>query len=271
MDQPATQLKQFTASRAFALATNLPPAYTLRVPLDFLFRSPTPGRTRPASLRVGECEVALEFVRHARARRFILRLRPDGVARVTVPRGGSIAAAFDFARRHGDWIEQQLAKPRSAAGGDWAEGTEIMFRGELHALRVGPVDGVIHFADQQIQLGGKSELRAGIERHLQKLAARELPARTHELALQHGVSILSVTVRNQRTRWGSCSARGTISLNWRLIQVPPFVRDYILLHELMHRRELNHSARFWAHVAAVCPAWREAERWLRRQGRQLRG
>lgn len=241
------------------------------MPLDFLLRSSAPERARPASLRVGDREVALEFVRHARARRYILRLRPDGVARVTVPRGGSIAAAFDFAWRHGDWIGRQLAKPRPAAGGDWAEGTEIMFRGEAHALRVARADEVIHFADQQIQLRGENELRPVIERHLRKLAARELPARTHELAVQHGVSIQSVTVRNQRTRWGSCSARGTISLNWRLIQVPPFVCDYIVLHELMHRRELNHSARFWAHVAAVCPAWREAERWLRRNGRQVRG
>jgi predicted metal-dependent hydrolase len=220
---------------------------------------------------VGEREVVLEFVRHAKARRYILRLRPDGVARVTVPRGGSIAAAFDFARRHGGWIEQQLAKPQPAAGGDWAEGTEIMYRGEMHALRAGSVDGVIRFADQQIQLGATNELRPGVERHLRNLAARELPARTHELAGQHGVSIQRVTVRDQRTRWGSCSVRGTISLNWRLIQVPPFVRDYILLHELMHRRELNHSARFWAHVAAVCPAWREAERWLRQNGRRVRG
>ena len=73
-------------------------------------------------------------------------------------------------------------------------------------------------------------------------------------------------MRSQRSRWGSCSAKRTISLNWRLIQAPPFVRGYIILHELMHLREMNHSDRFWAAVAEVCPDWREAERWIKRNG-----
>ncbi len=86
----------------------------------------------------------------------------------------------------------------------------------------------------------------------------------------YNVAIHRVSVRNQRSRWGSCSARGTISLNWRLIQTPPFVRDYIILHELMHRREMNHSKRFWAHVELVYPEWREAERWLKENAKLLR-
>ena len=73
-----------------------------------------------------------------------------------------------------------------------------------------------------------------------------------------------MSVRSQRTRWGSCSAGGTVSLNWRLIQAPEAVRDYIIYHELMHLREMNHSSRFWDRVAGVCPGWREAERWLKR-------
>jgi len=77
-------------------------------------------------------------------------------------------------------------------------------------------------------------------------------------------------VRNQRSRWGSCSHRGSISLNWRLIQAPPFVRDYILLHELMHLREMNHSPRFWSEVESVCPYYQVAERWLKAHSRLLR-
>jgi predicted metal-dependent hydrolase len=78
-----------------------------------------------------------------------------------------------------------------------------------------------------------------------------------------------VTVRNQRSRWGSCSAGGTVSLNWRLVQAPESVRDYIIYHELMHLREMNHSHRFWARVEEVCPGWRDAERWLKRNGSLL--
>jgi predicted metal-dependent hydrolase len=93
-----------------------------------------------------------------------------------------------------------------------------------------------------------------------------LPARAWELAATVGVEVKQVTVRNQRSRWGSCSATGTISLNWRLVQTPDSVRDYIVYHELMHLREMNHSERFWARVEEVCPPWREAELWLKRNG-----
>jgi hypothetical protein len=77
-------------------------------------------------------------------------------------------------------------------------------------------------------------------------------------------------VRNQRTRWGSCSRRGNISLNWRLIQTPPFVRDYICLHELAHLRQMNHSERFWSEVARLCPDYLHAEKWLKQNSRLLR-
>jgi len=95
------------------------------------------------------------------------------------------------------------------------------------------------------------------------LAARELPSRLFELARIHGFAVSSVSVRNQRTRWGSCSPSGRISLNWRLVQVPPEVRDYVLLHELTHLRHLDHSPRFWRELARVCPHHAEARRWLR--------
>jgi predicted metal-dependent hydrolase len=79
-----------------------------------------------------------------------------------------------------------------------------------------------------------------------------------------------VVVRDQRSRWGSCSHRREISLNWRLLQAPGFVRDYLVVHELMHLREMNHGARFWMHVEAACPGWREAEAWLKRHNEVLR-
>jgi predicted metal-dependent hydrolase len=110
------------------------------------------------------------------------------------------------------------------------------------------------------------DLRPTLEAHFARRAKIELPARTWELAAVTGVDVKQVTVRNQRSRWGSCSANGTISLNWRLVQTPEFVRDYIIYHELMHLREMNHSARFWARVEEVCPSWREAEHWIKRNG-----
>ncbi len=89
------------------------------------------------------------------------------------------------------------------------------------------------------------------------------------LAAQHDITVARVTVRNQRSRWGACSASGAITLNWRLLLTPGFVRGYVMLHELMHRREMNHSRRFWRHVAAVCPRYREARQWLLTEGQRL--
>jgi predicted metal-dependent hydrolase len=100
-------------------------------------------------------------------------------------------------------------------------------------------------------------------------AAKELPPQLLALAAQHGITVTRVSIRNQRSRWGACSARGSITLNWRLMLVPEFVREYVMIHELMHRRELNHSKRFWRHVAAACPRHREARQWLLSEGPDL--
>jgi hypothetical protein len=104
---------------------------------------------------------------------------------------------------------------------------------------------------------------------LRALAQRELPGQLLALAAEHGLTVTRVTIRNQRSRWGSCSTSGSISLNWRLVQMPPEVRDYVLVHELMHLREANHSRRFWRHVARACPWHLEARRWLDREGKAL--
>lgn len=104
---------------------------------------------------------------------------------------------------------------------------------------------------------------------LRARAAEQLPLQLLELAERHSVVVSRVSIRNQRSRWGSCSARGSITLNWRLILVPDFVREYVMLHELMHRRELNHSRRFWRLVGAVCPQYQDARRWLLQEGQRL--
>lgn len=114
-----------------------------------------------------------------------------------------------------------------------------------------------------------TDLRAVVEARLRALAATELPLRCLELAVQLGETVARVSVRSQRSRWGSCSTRRTIALNWRLILMPPFVSDYVILHELMHLRQPNHSRAFWREVAGVCAEWREAERWLRTYGKDL--
>ena len=104
---------------------------------------------------------------------------------------------------------------------------------------------------------------------LRERALAELPPQLLALAAAHGITVVRVSIRNQRSRWGACSSTGSITLNWRLILVPDFVREYVMIHELMHRREMNHSKRFWRHVAAACPRHQDARQWLLKEGQRL--
>jgi predicted metal-dependent hydrolase len=225
-------------------------------------------------LEVGGKRILLLMVRNVRARRYVLRLRPDGTARVTIPRGGSVAEARRFAERNLVWLEAQLKRPpvHHPATKEWRLGSEVLFRGEILRLEAeANSDKVIQLGSEKLTASDLAcDLRPSVERQLRRLAERELPPRVMEFAAIHQLSVKRVTVRNQRTRWGSCSRRGTISLNWRLIQAPPFVRDYIILHELMHLREMNHSPRFWRQVESVCPDYSNAEQWLKQHSQLLR-
>lgn len=243
--------------------------------LPFRLGTPTSTGPREEWLRVGPRNVRLRLVRNNRARRYILRLHNDGTARVTVPRRGTPREGIRFAARNVAWLEQQLLRlgREKNSGSRWPVGTHILFRGESVLVEPGGHDepGSVRFGTESVRVTNLSgDLRPELERYLWKLSARELTARTCELANQHHIAIRRVSVRNQRSRWGSCSRRGTISLNWRLVQAPVFVRDYIILHELAHVKELNHSPRFWREVERLCPDFAEAERWLRGHSSLLR-
>ena len=102
-----------------------------------------------------------------------------------------------------------------------------------------------------------------MERELRERAMRELPRRLLELAAEHGFAVTRVSVRNQRWRWGSCSRNGHLCLNWRLVKMPDSVRDYVMIHELMHLKRMDHSPKFWKLVAAACPDFKASRAWLR--------
>jgi predicted metal-dependent hydrolase len=221
------------------------------------------GRTHPVVLR-----------RNPRARQYILRLRSDGTVAVTLPARGSKAEAWRFVQSRQTWIARQWEKlqARLVAPREWPIGTEILLRGQPHTLKLADESGVpmLRIGPESIRMRQPaSDLRPLAELLLRRLAQRELPPRVHELAAREKISVRAVTVRGQSSRWGSCSSAGRISLNWRLIQMPPEVRDYIIIHELMHRREMNHSARFWALVEAACPSWRQHEHWIKANAARL--
>jgi predicted metal-dependent hydrolase len=182
---------------------------------------------------------ALIFVRHPRARRYLIRVEDDGRVRVTVPRGGSKREAAAFAEREREWIEKQRRRVEE----------DRVRRGDPSAA------------------GLTSGARSAVERALRKRAQRELPPRLIELAAQHGLAVTRISVRNQRWRWGSCSRSGHICLNWRLVGMPDSVRDYVMLHELMHLKRMDHSPKFWKLVEKVCPDFQASRAFLRAHSR----
>jgi predicted metal-dependent hydrolase len=173
----------------------------------------------------------IAFVRHPRARRYVIRVRSDGAVRVTIPRGGSKRAGQEFVAEQRRWIE----KARRRVARENATPAEVLAPEVVHELRA--------------------------------RAKRELPPRLLELAAKHGLRVARISIRNQRSRWGSCSRSAHICLNWRLVQMPPEVRDYVMIHELMHLRRMDHSPTFWKFVEAACPGYQAARRWLRDRAR----
>jgi len=199
----------------------------LGLPLEARPTNPEPRLSNPES-RIPDPV----FVRHPRARRYLIRVEDDGRVRVTVPRWGSKREAAAFAEREHAWIEKQRAR---LAGQRGAPAPEPM-----------PKE---------------------IERELRNRAKRELPDRLLELAARHALTVTRVSVRNQRWRWGSCSRNGHICLNWRLVQMPDAVRDYVMIHELMHLRRMDHSPKFWKLVEAACPTFQTSRAYLRAHAR----
>ena len=209
-------------------------AFALRQPAP-----PAPPDPRAAPDLPGPS--ALVFVRHPRARRYIIRVADDGTVRVTVPRRGSRREAEAFAARERAWIERQQRRADAA-----------------RASRA---------REQQLTANDGIE-PASLQRATRDRAKRELPPRLLELAAQHGLTVSRVSIRDQRWRWGSCSRTGHICLNWRLVEMPEAIRDYVLIHELMHLKRMDHSPAFWKLVAAVCPEYKKARAWLRSQARE---
>jgi len=219
-------------------------------------------------------ESGVVFRQSARARSYRLTLRRDGLAVATIPVRGSQREAQRFVERNSAWLERarERHRLRPRVPEQWAIGTQVIWRGAMTEIReaaAGDRPKVCLGADVFRVPRLEGDLRSVLEAQFVRRARIELPARAWELAAETGVGVTHVTVRNQRSRWGSCSARGVVSLNWRLVQAPEFVRDYIIYHELMHLREMNHSARFWARVGEVCPNWRAAEAWIKRHGGYL--
>jgi hypothetical protein len=236
--------------------------------------SPVQTASEQDVIEIHSHRMPIVYRRHARARHYVLRLHFNRTVMVTVPRLGSRKFAREFVASRKSWLEKQwrILEARRATPQVLRPGMEILLGGRPVALELRRQGETweLQFGPERTPVAGPDgNLRPAVENHLRGAARVQLARRVRELARAHASNVQHIVIRNQRSRWGSCSCHGTISLNWRLIQLPDPVRDYIIIHELMHLRELNHSPRFWQEVARACPDYRAAEEWLKQNSGQV--
>lgn len=247
----------------------------------FNFRKPAALTTRTRELEIDGMIVPVELRRNARARRFILKIAKANKGIVlTLPRDGSETEAMDFAISQSHWIKSRLAaQPKIIP---FAADMQVPLRGEMHTIEhlsdqrgtvwVKPREGFENFDE-----GNAVICVAGDERHLarrlrdwlKKQARLDLAQRVEIHADNLGHAPKRITIRDQTTRWGSCSSSGVLSFSWRLVLAPPFVLDYVAAHEVAHLEELNHGPQFWELVDMLLENRKPAQKWLRDHGSSL--
>jgi predicted metal-dependent hydrolase len=206
--------------------------------------------------------------RSPRAKRVRVRVDGDGAVEVVLPQRAAQREAQAAILELGPWIERRRAEALAARARLAAPAGTVPFLG-AH-LRLHPQPGRTRpHRRGDVLLVPQGDAVEAIERWYRAQARAEIAPRLHAAARALGRAPTALSIRNQRTRWGSCSARGAMSFNWRLMLAPEAVLDYVVWHEACHLVVLDHSPRFWALVERHLPGYREPRRWLRRNGAAL--
>ncbi len=235
---------------------------------------PAPETAGERTHTIAGRELPLRVVENARARRLTLRIDAGGQGlRVTVPPGLRRGEVERFLERHRDWLELKLARlpdrPQVRAG------VKIPLRGTPHLILHRPGKrGTVAVAEAD---GAPALHVHGEEAHLPRRLAdflkREARRDIEPLVARHAASVgrraKAVRYKDTSSRWGSCTADGTLSFSWRIMMAPPTVIDYLVAHEVAHLREMNHGPKFWALCRELCPRTEEARAWLKRNGSAL--
>ncbi len=219
----------------------------------------------------------IEVRRHPAARRLTLRVsKTKRAVIVTVPEACRMEDAGRFLKNNLDWVRDRLG--RVPAPVPFADGARVPFRGTAHRV---VFEGAVHSKSvvwiepgtrglPTLNVAGRMEYAPRRLRDwLVEQARADLDACVSVHAKKLGTKARSITLRDQTSRWGSCTAEGLLSFSWRLILAPSHVLDYVAAHEVAHLLEMNHGPRFWKHVARCMPRLEEAKRWLRNHGPDL--
>jgi len=215
-------------------------------------------------------EARVEWRRSRRARRVSLRIDPcHGAVVVTLPMRASRPQGVALLMDHAEWVSRRLAElPGAVAFGD---GALVPLEGVEHRIRHMPGRrGAVWLEDGEIRVAGDADfLPRRVADFLRAEARRRLSALVQDKAAASGLRPSRVTVKDTRTRWGSCATSRALAFSWRLVMAPRFVQDYVVAHEVAHLQHMNHGPRFWALVDTLTPHTRPAMRWLRDEGPRL--
>ncbi|WBU57430.1 M48 family metallopeptidase [Paracoccus sediminicola] len=219
----------------------------------------------PEQITVDDMPVAVR--RNSRARRMTLRVsRSGGGVVLTLPSRASLEAGRDFAVSKADWLRRTVAAmpaPRIVA-----EGAALPVAGQVLRLRVLPVKRVT-MAEDVLAVPRGRLVGATVQAWLKHRAHAALREAVGRHAHRLGRSPTAMTLRDTRSRWGSCTSEGRLMFSWRLAMAPPEVLDYVAAHEVAHLAHMDHSPRFWAQVEALMPDHAPHRRWLRQHGADL--
>ena len=213
--------------------------------------------------------------RHQQARRYTLRIQaPTREVILTIPPRGALKEAREFAQKHGGWIAARLKRLPTAL--PFVHGAIMPLRGVPHCIaHRSSARGTVWIevdrsGERLLCVAGRApHIDRRVSDFLKREAKRDLEAASLRYARELGVVVRRVTVRDQSSRWGSCSTTGLLSFSWRLILAPSHVLDYLAAHEVAHLIEMNHSMKFWTIVRRLCPDHDRAKAWLDANGADL--
>ena len=216
----------------------------------------------------GHPPVDITLRRSPRTRRFSLRVSQlDGRVTLSLPQRAREAEAMAFALGHADWLRAALA--RSPVQRLVQLGDQIPVEGRLLTLTAGTGRSVKVEGDLLMLPGDPALAAKRTQAFLQTLARDRLAAASDHYATQIGRKVTRITLRDTRSRWGSCAHDGALMYSWRLIMAPPAVLTYVAAHEVAHMVQMNHSPAYWAVVDQLYPLWQPQRHWLRSEGNRL--
>jgi len=216
----------------------------------------------------GNPPIPVHLRRSARARRISLRVSGlDGRVVLTLPKGVRDAEALDFALEKADWIRSHLAQQPDQML--VAPGLDLPVEGQARRIELGPGRRVVLHADRMDVPGAAERVPARLTGFLRELARERLITASDHYADRLGRRYRGITLRDTRSRWGSCSSAGGLMYSWRLIMAPPEVLSYVAAHEVAHLEQMNHSAAFWDAVMRIHGPYEAPRKWLRTHGNQL--